>query len=366
MRKRILNSDDLWAVAFIGLGLIALSMSRPWPIFPRPAHFELVKGADGTEVAVPLPLRGVVGSSADFLQKTHALELLHKGGGKRDRALFAQSIMSIIYRRVLGDPNLWNEPDDIESILASDEGYIYFDRRGALRRLGLAELSASGLHRRDDEIFAMTQVMNAAVGQENKSGVFISAYERAYAELGRDLHLTSAPGRPSLIQMVTSDTDWNRVWASGENDDITGVADGTSGYRNAGREAEAERILAMNPDVIVLRVGSLKGFMRDARWQGLAAFHTHRVYENIALLKYDFDLDCAPLGARWIAEIAHTDRLQPKLRELIRAYFFSAYGYRFSDDEIDKILHVEENKKSASYTRFMRDERVDGEKRVLQ
>jgi iron complex transport system substrate-binding protein len=56
-----------------------------------------------------------------------------------------------------------------------------------------------------------------------------------------------------------------------------------------------------------------------------------------------------------MAELAHPDRLQPKLREQYRDHFLKAYSYRLSDDEIDNLLRIDESKDSVGYARFARD-----------
>ena len=72
-----------------------------------------------------------------------------------------------------------------------------------------------------------------------------------------------------------------------------------------------------------------------------------------------YGLDFRPIWARWQAELAHPDRLAAKLRELLRAHFVKAYGYTFSEDEMESLLRIAENKDSAGYARFLQDDRAD-------
>jgi len=62
-----------------------------------------------------------------------------------------------------------------------------------------------------------------------------------------------------------------------------------------------------------------------------------------------------PLWTRWMAEIAYPDRMQPRLRQLLRESFMHEFGYRLSDDQIDVLLRVDENKDSVGYERFERN-----------
>ena len=61
-----------------------------------------------------------------------------------------------------------------------------------------------------------------------------------------------------------------------------------------------------------------------------------------------------PLSVRWMAAPAHPDRLQPKLREVMRAHYETEFGYRLSDDEMERMLHIDVNKDSEGYARFLK------------
>jgi hypothetical protein len=94
--------------------------------------------------------------------------------------------------------------------------------------------------------------------------------------------------------------------------------------------------------------------MNDPRWRDLQSVKERRVYRmygggGLGGLIYQ------PLYDRFMAEIAHPDRLQPKLRQLIRDRIWTEFNYRLSDDEIDKMLNVGENKGSLGAERFTRD-----------
>ncbi len=79
MRSATSSSQLVWLAPFAGLGLMALALARPWPVFPIPTHRNLITDADGVEVAVPLPARVIVTTGGgDFLEITHAPEALYK------------------------------------------------------------------------------------------------------------------------------------------------------------------------------------------------------------------------------------------------------------------------------------------------
>jgi iron complex transport system substrate-binding protein len=155
---------------------------------------------------------------------------------------------------------------------------------------------------------------------------------------------------------VNDTHDWTRLWASGSDDDRLETRDALKGHMAIGRGSEAERILAMDPDIIIMRVGSYNDFMHDPRWQGMKVVQTKRVYENAgALTGYTFDVDNGPLGLRWLAEVIHPECLQPRVRELIREHYMKVYGYSLGDDAIDKMLDISGNKNALGYARFTRN-----------
>ena len=90
----------------------------------------------------------------------------------------------------------------------------------------------------------------------------------------------------------------------------------------------------------------------------MRAVRENRVYQGLRSLRGSLEplygLDFRPLWARWTAELAHPNRLSSsRLRDLVRDHFLESYGYRLSDDEIDDLLRIDENRASAGYARFL-------------
>jgi ABC-type Fe3+-hydroxamate transport system substrate-binding protein len=356
-----------WLAPFLFLGLVALAPSRAPPV-PAPARSHFVTDAEGVEVAVPLPFRAVAGyGGSDFLETTRAPETLLKAGGPRDRARFASGLMSRIYPRALKDDNLWNCPFDLETLLAYDNGATYFSwgPADALRRIGLPTLARGwNSANRDEQVFSAVRVEAAAMGQPERGEAFINTYMEAYADLHDALQPETLADLPRVLTMGSSVRDWSNIWAGREkdsrfDDQRVGVKNATEGLEDSGRQQDTERILAMNPDLILLYGESVQDFLHDPRWQGLKAVKGIRVYQALRTLRRSLEtlygLDYRPLWARWEAEIAHPDRLQPKVRRLVRDHYVQAYGYHLCDDEIDDLLRVDESKDSAGYARFMKN-----------
>ncbi len=354
-----------WLLPFLCIGLIALVPARPAPVFPPPETSRIVVDARGTAVAVPVPLRGVVRGS-DFLEMTHAPEMVAKVGRFGSRVGFAGSLLGRIYPQILADNALWRqEGDTLESLLAEDQGYVYFGDPN-LKRFGLASLEIlNNPHNHDEHVAEVARAMNAAIGREAEGMERVADYRRRYAELERDLQPQTIVERPRILQMGSAARDWAFLFVFGpeysrpeQQEERLAVANAAAEGANLGRYQDAERILAMDPDLIIQGGESRMEFLADPRWRGLRAVREHKVYQGMGDLRggrvVSFRLDWAPLGARWLAEVAHPDRLQPRLRDLLRAHYQESYGYTLSDDEIDNLLRVDENKDAPGYGRFMK------------
>ncbi len=351
-----------WAVPFAFLGLTTLTMLRPVPTFPVSTSGRVVEDGQREKVAIPQPFRTIAGT--DYLETTHAPETLFKVGGPEDRVTFGSGIMGRLYPRLLKDDNLWTLPADLETILAQDDGSItYFAHSSPveLRRLGLPVLNL--FSPTQSSMYSATRVENAAIGHPERGEAILRNYERAYADVVRELQPGKLTDRPRVLPMGCSMRDWSNIWVFGHetthvDDDRAGVTNASMGFEDTGRQQETERILAMDPDIIFLGGESVDDFLIDRRWRGLKAVKAKRVYSGPGNLRGGFAIswgvDFGPLIFRWAAELAHPDLLQPKVRALFRSHFVEAYGYRLSDGELDNMLRIEENKQTAGYRRFLK------------
>ena len=94
--------------------------------------------------------------------------------------------------------------------------------------------------------------------------------------------------------------------------------------------------------------------MHDLRWRDMKAVREKRVYRmygdgGLGGIIYQ------PLYDRFMAEVAHPERLQPRLRQILRDQIQTEFRYSLCDDEIDDMLNVDENKGSMGAERFSRD-----------
>lgn len=383
LRRRI--GDFMWLWAFLGIGLMGLLTLRPSPRFPRPEHSRIVVDAGGTPVPIEEPFRGVVFQNpiGPYLSATQAPETVAVAGGRLDRAWFAQELMGRIYPGLLRRDELWTDTmfANTEAMLAYDPG-AYLDGTigpygafSVLRSVGLPVLFTSTLadETYDAMCYSEARIETALVGHPERGEALIADNKRAYAELAQELHPETL-GAPIRVLTMFSNRSMGRFGAAHFNPftniylQRVGAINASIGWSGANWD-DTERILAMNPDYIFLSGSAVTppGFpkwgvtdgprdvMRDPRWAGLKAVQAGHVYRlpgwAPGLLE---NLHLQPLWVRWMAEVLHPDRMQPKLRAMLRAHFVKWFGYRLSDAEIDAQLHIDENGHQPGYTRFLR------------
>ncbi|MEJ1962839.1 MAG: hypothetical protein WDO56_15340 [Gammaproteobacteria bacterium] len=360
-----------WVMPLGMLGLMALVLLRPWPVLSAPADYgTVVTDARGVAVSLPLPPRGVAHAFLrSFVQKTHAPHLLLNCGRVKDRRDFRGSVAGWLYPQLVENDRCWNADSDLESLLAHDTpGAVYFGDiwfsgtmfdTASLRSLGLTAMATRSVAAEEPEeaMFTEIRTLNAALGQSKLAESLIDAYRESLARLAQVLRPDTVPLQewPRMMGLGAPHDDWSRLFVTRGSDPRIAIREAVGGNQASGREQDAERVLAMDPDIIVLLVSDPAGFYRDPRWRGLTAVSDHRVYaNNPAFHGYVHDLDNLPLSARWKAEIAHPDRLQSSLREQIRTRYRETYGYEMSDEHIDELLRMQENADSAGYARFAR------------
>jgi ABC-type Fe3+-hydroxamate transport system substrate-binding protein len=384
-RCAVLRRESIWLVPLVCLGLISLSLLRPYPVIFSPFRGTTITITDavGKEVQVPSPPQGVMSVwLRSYLPKTHAPGQLLRLGSARDRKGFADTIPSWIYPELL-DEHYWNgTPQNLESILGEDRpGALYFGslwiggmkfESTELRELGLTAVTTSplpvspallaqqGMIEQEYHMFADIRAMNSALGQHEFGEKLIAAYLEGMAQLKDELQPDAVPEAewPRVLGMGALSNDGSRIFVSeGGNPRLASPRlasrDSIQGRKAMGRLQDAERILTINPDIILLYVGESGEFYRDPRWRGLKAVRERRVYTNNPNFHgYGHDIDNIPISSRWLAEIYHPGRLLPQTRKRIREHYQLRYGYDMDDEHIDKLLQIRANAVSAGYDRF--------------
>ncbi len=123
---------------------------------------------------------------------------------------------------------------------------------------------------------------------------------------------------------------------------------------------DPERLLALDPDVIILLPtrftypdSPLPDFLAQAWAPGLKAVRDRRVYAMPPMfVPLGSDIVQIPLYTRWMAEILHPDALKPELRGQIVATAVRELGVTATRAEVDRVLAVDSNGSMAHYDRF--------------
>lgn len=365
------RSGGVWILSFACLGLMTLSLLRPWPTVSLPDGRPVV---DARGVSVPVPDNALVATYVRaFLAETHAPERFYGAS----RAMGGGFMLARLYPEIFVDNPLWSDDGTLESVLARAPnvvtvGNLWLHGRAvsveSLRGLGVVALDIRAEQNdgktRDGQLALQTHIYNETIGQPEYGKTILDRYFREFAEFRRDFPAPMEDAdRPRFISMGASSKNWSRIFVIDDDADEDnfrkdiGVRNAVRGFRAVGRQQDAERVLAIDPDVILLLSGDAREFMHDPRWKGLKTVRERRVYTNNPSFNgYRHDIDHLPLSYRWLAEIVHPDRLVPRVRESLREHYREAYQYSLSDDEIDELLSVEQNSESAGYTRFMRQQ----------
>ncbi|MDI3467225.1 MAG: hypothetical protein OJF50_006046 [Nitrospira sp.] len=245
---------------------------------------------------------------------------------------------------------------------------------GAGHRTG--RLPVAGLKRDDksnDVMLIGLAKMHAAIsGHPERGELLIERYWQAFHQLEEELQPARLDSQPRVLYMSSMTENkrslgyWNRAHPFNVYFPRAGTENAVLDASEMGRP-DAERILLTDPDLILLRdtpfipnSQSPAEFMADPRWQGMKAVAAKRVYRLPTAFPVDMrGIGLMPVMVRLMAELAHPDRLQPKVRTMLREFIFADFSYQMSDDEIDAALKLDENGGSAGFERFTRNYQKD-------
>ena len=135
------------------------------------------------------------------------------------------------------------------------------------------------------------------------------------------------------------------------------IAGGASpaGAPATGRVSD-EQLLKIDPDFIFIPCcigieGTPGAFRDDRRFSSLRAVRSNHVYLEPSGSFHMEGLVQEPLLDRWLFELLHPEAARLFRQELREAYE-AVYGYILDDRQIDQILHLDLNGRSAGFERF--------------
>ena len=378
-----------WCVPFLCIALIALGLLRPKPTAQPPLRGHAVIDAEGVEAYIQEPFRGIALTwgawSADgYLMNTKSPDTIMNAGGPVARHRFDMyEWTSKIYPQVLRDDKYWNvrygdeiqrAKGDLEALYAFNPGVFLgnggdFGMVPFLRRTGLPVLSLCWYRPEDnwdDCSYSAARIETSLIGHPEDGEALIARYKQAFADIKEELKPETIGKQPRMLLMMSSKNDWSFFYLTTVGSSfqiyLPRAAVENASIGNTGERIDAERLLAMDPDIIILygshnapdSIESPQEFLRDPRWRGLKAVRERRVYRMAGGGGLS-GLVLQPIDVRWLAEVAHPDRLQPRVRQIMRDRFLTEFNYQLSEEQIDKYLNVEENRGMRGAERFERD-----------
>ena len=359
------------ALPLIILACAAMITQRPAP-HPVPKSSQIAAhDGGGRSAPADLPVRNIVYLGPPrimgaYLQATaDPGSLVAASGAALDQ--FSLWIASSVYPQVLGlrtdvTARLWTVSNP-ERLLALDpSAVVAWLRTELMERVGLPVVRVSlpsGLGTMAGTYRALADV----AGRGERVPELVCWHDSADAALAQELDASSLATRPRVLAMAQGQA--GVLWAQAGGDaGVTGTIE-RAGGRNAVpgnavvHRLDAERVLAVDPDVIILAgdpqdgLTSPAAFLADPRWRTLRAVAQGQVYARpLSSAFYFDDLLEGPLYTRWLAELLHPDRMRPALRAAVRRTYQRALGYELSEAQVDRALSVPANRGMRDAARF--------------
>lgn len=118
-----------------------------------------------------------------------------------------------------------------------------------------------------------------------------------------------------------------------------------------GRNVNIEQILEWNPDVILYGGWQDKVYpeeiLQNPLFSDVTAVKKERVYKMP-----HWESTISPLIWLWMSEVFYPERYSFDLRTEIKTAYKNVYNISISENEVDQVLFMEENKNSHGYTQF--------------
>lgn len=130
------------------------------------------------------------------------------------------------------------------------------------------------------------------------------------------------------------------------------AAEGLSGLAGV----DVEQVLSWDPDIVLL--GNFDDAVPDdvygdKVWSDVSAVKSKRVYKvPLGGYRWDPPSQESPLMWRWLFMLAHPRAKRYDLRGQVASYYRFLYGHEPSDKQLDKVLWMDLNAKSAAYRQF--------------
>lgn len=362
--------DPIWlfmAIASAAFLLAAWTASVRQAATPPPASGRrLASDANGRRAPIDFPFGGaafLATTLGDYLFVTHrpdAIVLAPAYSPPRDR------LLGRVFGGLIKGSSVRNNgtgASNLETLLALRPGAVFswYFQRPALERVGLPVIGVGAQNGRFS-LFDDARAYAGALRLDGAAERIIAAYKDQMAATGGELG-PDIP-RPGVLGLGFFGDGRMAVWIA--SNPATRLIE-LAGAKNASAKRvnppwiDAEEVLRIDPDILILREGANNrvdpaSFMSDARWRALKCVRNRRVYTiPKAAGSYFQGIVEDPLFVRWLAELVQPDRLRPKVRAMMREAYSRELNYRLSDVELDDMLQTKANGASSFYERFLLD-----------
>ena len=350
-----------WAIPMVGIVCAVLASIRPTVTMPPPSPASTVIDVSGATLRIPLSNQRVVLAAPMvgeyFMASNEVSSLLSIN--KVNLRMAASSPLGRIYPHLLSVPTELADGMNPERLLLA--------RPSAVIPWGppTQDLIATGLpivalntFWVEGWWFENARIFGDLAGQPNRGEELRRHYYEAMNDLRQEIASKGVTSRPTVLEVSPGkDGTLRNTGVSGRQDRFQTLAEGNNAIRldSSAMRIDMERLYLLDPDVLVLsRVAALSPaeVMNHPLWRNLKAVRNRRVYRRPPGMVFTTSgIVEYPIYTRWLAEILHPE-LEPKLREVMRKSYLRELRYTMSDQDLDQLLAVPDNRFSADHERF--------------
>lgn len=250
---------------------------------------------------------------------------------------------------------------NVESVLSAEpDVVIQWGDRGPgivdpLRNAGLAVAQLT--YGTQEELEGAVRLYGELLGKQDRAGHILDGMT---AGLNRLRKRERTGPEQSVLYLAGGANDMQAAGAGSYNQFVTelvGARNPASEIRQERGEIDAERLLAWNPDVILLgNFGPAvpRDMYGNPALASVRAVRDRRVYKvPLGGYRWDPPSQESPLMWQWLDGVVHGTRAPGLRAEVVRQYGF-LYGAEPSDTQLDTILAMSANAESRDYADFGR------------
>ena len=224
----------------------------------------------------------------------------------------------------------------------------------ALDRAGLPTLGM--IYGTQETLEGYSRMFGMVAGKPERVEEIIRRQQARRAELEQAMAGLPDAARPRVLNVgrfaaglqVTGSGDYNDFYIR-----LAGGANAAAELRGYGRPVTYEQVLAWDPQVILLGTfdpAKPDDLYNDPRWQAVRAVRERRVYRlPLGGYRWDPPSQESALTWTWVASLLQPERVRANLRADMAEWYQFLYGHALTPAEIDEILNVAANGRSAGY-----------------